>query len=342
MKTKFSLNKFLPHLDEKLQKRIKKLAKDSGKDIEELELERKSFACEKATLKEGERAAIKYVSTRTVDKMGDIVVPRGMILSDYKKGGMPVFWGHRIDEPPIGSDEWIKTDQWGIKCKTIYADTGSESNLSNIVWNLVQQGHQKQSSVGFIPLEWAIRGEKEFEAIDKELVKVWPEYSKGRKSVRRIITKGILLEHSDVGIGMNDDTSVLAVSKAWKDAGATEEMLNKLGIGDEDTIEEGLVLANKSEGPDEEDEDDEDEDEDFDGTEELDDEELEKKLKEADELSAKAKKIEDEIEGEIEKKAEKFTRVALKPKYLKVIQKPMVDVKAIAEREVRRLRGKLT
>ncbi|GAH70115.1 unnamed protein product, partial [marine sediment metagenome] len=203
---------------------------------------------EKASLKDGERAAIKYVSTRTVDEVGDVIVPKGVVLKQYKKSGMPVFWGHNYSLPPIGSDEWIKADDWGLKAKTIYGDTG-EGTLANIVWNLVQQGHQKQSSVGIIPLETIKKGEKEFATAIKELAKEWPEFRKTMKGCRRIITKALLFEHSDVSLGCNQDTNVLAVSKMFSEAGADETLLKQLGLPmlNVETIEEEEDEGSKDE-----------------------------------------------------------------------------------------------
>ena len=78
----------------------------------------------------------------------------------------------------------------------------------------------KQSSVGLIPIEYVRKGEPQFEPTLKALKKEWPELRKTAKACRRIITKCILFEHSDVGLGMNSDTDVVAVAKRFKEEGA--------------------------------------------------------------------------------------------------------------------------
>ena len=233
MKKEYSLDKAFSHLSEEEQAEIKALCEETGQHVEDLKVERKTYASvnksEDEEISEEERWAIQYVSTRDVDSSGDVIIPKGVILSEYKKTGSPVFWGHDISMPPIGSDEWIKADDYGIKAKTIYGDTG-EGTIADVVWRLVKQGHQKQSSVGIIPFEVVRRGDRDFPALEKELSDKWPEYKKNKKSVRRIIVKCLLFEHSNVGIGCNINTDVTAVSKAWTEAGADAELLKKAGI----------------------------------------------------------------------------------------------------------------
>ena len=241
------INKFGKELEEDLR--------EEGVNLEEADLVRKVSCPEvidaehKALFEEGERAAIKYVSTRDVDQGGDIVVPKGVMLKQFEKTGSPVFWGHNYSIPQIGKDAWIKRDQYGIKVKQIYADTG-EGTLAEILWRLTKQGMNKQSSVGIIPLEYVRKGEPMFEKALKELKSEWPELKATAKAVRRIITKSILFEHSDVGLGMNSDTDVLAVAKQFRQEGASEVLLKQLGLnmeekdeGSKDTVGEEVTKS---------------------------------------------------------------------------------------------------
>lgn len=210
---------------------IKAEIKAHGVDPENVSILRKfeTIEVKKTDLEEGSRTAIKYVSTRTVDKVGDVIVPKGIILKQFKQYGMPVYWNHNYSIPQIGRDEWVKSDDWGLKVKQKYADTG-ENTLSDILWKLTSQDMNKQSSVGIIPLEVIKKGDSNFEAAKKALGEEWPEFNATKKSCNRIIAKSILFEHSDVGMACNSDTSVEEVSKMFKDAGADEQTLKQLGF----------------------------------------------------------------------------------------------------------------
>ena len=230
MKKIVKLSNVMSKLDASYAEEIKKAVEAEGKNVDDLEVFRKDWATEtKAQLEEGSRTAIKYVSTRTVDQSGDVIVPKGVTFKQFKKTGMPVFYNHNYSMPQIGRDEWIKSDDWGVKVKQVYADTG-EGTLSNILWKLTQQDMNKQSSVGIIPLEMIKERDPEFKPAIKELAKEWPEFKSTQKACNRIITKALLFEHSDVSMACNTDTDVLAVSKMFSDAGADEKLLKQLGL----------------------------------------------------------------------------------------------------------------
>ena len=230
MKKVVKLSKVIGKLDAAYAEEIKKAVEAEGKNIEDLNVYRKDWAVEeKAQLEEGSRTAIKYVSTRTVDQVGDVIVPKGITFKQFKKTGMPVYFNHNYSMPQIGRDEWIKADDWGVKVKQIYADTG-EGTLADILWKLTKQDMNKQSSVGLIPLEVIRPSDENFKDAVKTLAKEWPEFKSTQKGCNRIITKALLFEHSDVSMACNSDTEVLAVSKMFSDAGADEALLKQLGL----------------------------------------------------------------------------------------------------------------
>jgi len=224
-KRKFKFNKIKNLLDSEMVRSIE----ENGNDLEVLRTGWSDTEIETKSLEDGSRTVIKYVSTRSVDQIGDVVVPKGVILKQFIKSGMPVFWSHNYSLPQIGKDEWVKSDDWGIKVKQKYADL-PEGTLADILWKLTKQGMNTQSSVGIIPLEVIREDDDGFKPAIKALSKEWPEFSKNAKSVKRLITKSLLFEHSDCGIGCNNDTEVLAVSKAFIDSGADEALLKKLGL----------------------------------------------------------------------------------------------------------------
>ena len=233
MKKVFKLSKIAGKMDVGFVSEIREELTKNGIEFDNADVYRKNWLPEdadyKIQLEEGSRSAVKYVSTRTVDQVGDVIVPKGVNLNLYRKTGMPVFWNHNLSLPPIGSDSKIAADDFGIKATTRYGDTG-EGTLANIIFSLVQQGHQKQSSVGIIPLEVIREDDDGFKPAIKALSKEWPEFGKNAKAVKRLITKSLLFEHSDVSLGCNTDTDVLAVSKAFVDNGADEELLKRLGL----------------------------------------------------------------------------------------------------------------
>jgi len=244
MKNTVKFSKLAYKLDQTTIDEIKEEVKEYGVDLDDVEVIRKSWASEeKAELQEGSRTAIKYVSTRTVDLSGDIVVPKGVMVKQFEKNGSPVFYNHNYSLPQVGADEWVKKDAWGVKVKQRYADTG-EGTLANILWKLTSQGMNTQSSVGIIPLEVIRVGDDNFNSAIKELKKEWPELSKTFKGCSRIITKSLMFEHSDVAMACNTDTDVLSVSKRYSDAGADEALLKQLGLSvnvevEEEDIDEG-------------------------------------------------------------------------------------------------------
>jgi len=243
MKKTVSLSKLVNKLDAELVDSLKESLIESEIDFDNCEVLRKSFEIdieEKAQLDVGSRTAIKYVSTRTVDQTGDIILPKGVDLKLFKKTGMPVFYNHDYSKPQIGRAEEIKSDEWGVKAKVRYADTG-EGTLADVLWKLTSQDMNKQSSVGIIPTEVIRKGDGNFDDAVKVLTKEYPELKKTKGSLNRIIAKCILFEFSDVSLACNTDTEVLAVSKAFQEAGADEKLLKQLGFHVEEVEEEDVI-----------------------------------------------------------------------------------------------------
>ena len=71
-------------------------------------------------IKEGERAAIRLVTTPHLDRDGEILIPHGAILDDFRQSPS-VMYAHDYRGLPIGSDQWIKQVKQGILAKTVYA-----------------------------------------------------------------------------------------------------------------------------------------------------------------------------------------------------------------------------
>lgn len=228
MKSRFQLGQMIQYLPGQLKDAIHHASQEAGQDTDKLELHRRGHS-EKAQTNQIDptfRKSLKYVSARTQDRDDEIVVPNGIELADFMKYGA-VLVNHNYSLMPIGSDEKIWADDFGIKALTVHADTG-EGTLANVVWHLVSQGHMKASSIGFVPVETTKPGRRDWDAVANKLQREWPEFSKAaaEKSVSRIITKGVLLEHSFVSVPCNVDAEV-------------EQIIKGMGIRDE-TVFKGL------------------------------------------------------------------------------------------------------
>jgi hypothetical protein len=226
MKTWLNLGAVIDLLPAGVKDAVHALAKECGHKTENLGLRRVAFS-EKAKdddLVEGERSVIKYVSTRTLDRDNEVIVPKGIVLNEFEKY-MHVLWGHNYSLPPVGSDDWIKADEFGIKAKQRYLADAPGGSLPDMLWRLTKDGHLRSSSIGFVPLAWTEPGHNDFDRVADKLGRDWPEFGKKRESVKRIITKGVLLEHSDVSVPANPDTDVLAIAKSY---GADDKVLSHL------------------------------------------------------------------------------------------------------------------
>jgi len=194
-----------------LPERAKDIAKKYHLKENDIEFIRKKnpLSAEDLTIEDGERAAIRYVNTADVDRDNEIVLPSGGQVNDFKKSPT-VLYAHNYQGLPIGKDIWIKLIQGkGWLAKTVYA----KHQLADDVYNLVKEKFLNTSSIGFIPLESVKPEDKDWGKIG-EIVK--SEYGINEKvfdKAKRIYTKWILLEHSDVPIPSNISALNIAVGK---------------------------------------------------------------------------------------------------------------------------------
>lgn len=238
MQTNIKLRKFLDHLPKARRQKIEQLLARYDKKADDLELKRMGgqpskrmpTADELATLKEGEMACIHYVSTRDMDSDAEVLVPNGVILDEFLKAPQ-VLECHDYHKPPIGKDEWIRADEYGLKAKTVYAPTERGKEY----WTLRKGGFLNTSSVGFVPVSWVEKGEPDFDIKAMELAKKWPEFAEQQGEVQRITTKWLLLEHSDVPVPCNRNALTLAVAKG--ELAISEDMKKDLALDPPSDVE---------------------------------------------------------------------------------------------------------
>lgn len=173
------------------------------------------------TLDPGEREVLQYVSTRDVDRDGEILNPSGAVLTEFKKAPQ-VLWGHDYSIPPVGSDRTIEKDGYGILAVTRYAKT----DLGNDLWILRRDGHLNTSSVGFIPMKMVRKGEDGWSKLTEKLSKDWDQGIETFEKANAIIDKWLLLEHSDVAVPANINARTVAVGKD-EEAKALTELCTK-------------------------------------------------------------------------------------------------------------------
>jgi DNA-directed RNA polymerase subunit RPC12/RpoP len=206
---RFSLKEILPDY-------AKQIAKEYGGKEEELEYIVKGFTPSDMKFVDGENASIDYITTKDIDRDGEIVDPDGAVLDMFKKHPV-VVWCHDYKQLPIGKSAWIKSDANGLISKTIYA---TKSNpFAKQVYQYRKDGFPLGKSIGFVPLS--------FEDFN-------PKINKGLK---RKYNKWIMLEYSDVPIPSNAGAMQIAVSKGLVRTDQMKELIYFSDIENTDILE---------------------------------------------------------------------------------------------------------
>jgi HK97 family phage prohead protease len=105
----------------------------------------------------GERQVRAVISSEEVDRMGDVIVQRGIDYSAFMRGGGTVLWQHDYNYPVA------RTVQMGVEngCLTATAQFPPEgtSDQSDECYRLIRTGVVTGTSIGFLP--------KEYEPVDR-------------------------------------------------------------------------------------------------------------------------------------------------------------------------------
>ena len=199
-------------LKELFPTKAKKYAQKLHKKANEIEFIRKGIPIDpdNIEIKEGERAAIRLITTPHLDRDGEILIPGGAMLDDFRQSPSVLF-GHDYKSLPVGSDQWIKLVKEGILAKTVYA----KHQFAEDVYQCVKDKHLNSNSVGFIPVE-VVNPEdnkKEFAEWQGVLEKDYGIDKEESGKAKAIYPKWIMLEHSDVPVASNAQSLNLAVGK---------------------------------------------------------------------------------------------------------------------------------
>lgn len=164
----------------------------------------KQFAT-KLTVEPGERSVIARISTISVDRDGDVLLPSGADFTDYRKNPVVLFV-HDSSRLPVGTAPAIQKNPNDITAKVKFAERPAslpdvQEWVPDTVHELFKQGVLRAFSVGF-----TITRARE---ADKRDIRKFGD------DVRRVITDWKLLEFSVVPVPANQDALVMAVSKGY-------------------------------------------------------------------------------------------------------------------------------
>jgi hypothetical protein len=154
------------------------------------------------------RADVSWITEETPDRVGDIVLARGMDDAHFQLNPL-VTLNHNYDEPPVGRSLWRRRVQEGslvgVKAKTHYPPrpaTWTEGPWPpDVAFDLVQAGLLLGKSIGFVPLQL-----REPSADERRM----PAF----KAVRFIIEKWLLVEYACCFLPMQPNAVVEEVLKA--------------------------------------------------------------------------------------------------------------------------------
>ena len=158
------------------------------------------------------------ISTDSVDRDGEVMVPAGMNAKDYERNPV-LLWNHDPSQP-IGRALSLKRGESSIAADFEFAkrpDDYAGDWFPDYVRGLVAAGVVKAVSIGFMPLEGGAR------------VATKGDVEKYGSDVRKVFSKWKLLEVSVVSVPANQDALITAVSKGLITRSAAERF-GKIGV----------------------------------------------------------------------------------------------------------------
>jgi hypothetical protein len=188
-------------------------------------------------MNDDERSDVSYVTTDSVDRDMELVDPKGLDWSQFKKNPIVPF-GHEYRALPVGRAAWWKRASQKIKDrdvsgwigKTIYSkrpDDWASDWFPDAVWHMTKEGIICGKSIGFVPLEVKYPTPEE--------IKKRPELA----NVRRIWSKALVLEWSVAPVQSNPDAVVTEVGKMrQKGIAVPDSLLEELGVHMPDALEQ--------------------------------------------------------------------------------------------------------
>lgn len=145
-----------------------------------------------------ERTFRAVINTDSVDRDGEVVLPDGMIATDFEKSPT-VFWNHDYEKPVARCMRMMRglTD-WTAESRIAERPAGHVGPwFPDEVYALMKQGIVNGTSIGFMPVETR-----------KPTAK---DYDRWGDTIKRVISKWRLLEFSITPLPANQDALITAV-----------------------------------------------------------------------------------------------------------------------------------
>lgn len=163
------------------------------------------------------------INTANTDREGEIMLPLGAQLDNYKKNPV-VLWDHNPAIPPIGRTVKISRSKHGLKAKVQFAETWRADEI----YNLIKNGFLNTASVGYLTQKSIKRNEAGWKDI---AIKLAQDGYPITKQTKRILTKWELLEWSVVPVPSNPN----ALRRAFetKSIKLSDEMQKAFGLIEE-------------------------------------------------------------------------------------------------------------
>lgn len=201
-------------------------------DTEEKSVEYRTFESIFKSLAEAEADFEATISTRSIDRDNDVVLPEGMSIKEFMTNPQ-ICWSHQYDIPPIGICTFLQKSPGHITARGKFYTRPAEHVgpwFPDALKHMMKEG-LRGISIGFIPVEARRATKKDVEIFGEDC--------------SRIISKAEMVEFSLCTIPANRDGLVSAVRKSIGKGDMTTEMA-KLYFGmkasdieeDEDDIDE--------------------------------------------------------------------------------------------------------
>ena len=147
----------------------------------------------------GERTVTAVVSSASVDRDREIILPKGIKLDEFRKNPV-ILWAHDYGQLPVARAMWVDVKRGKLEVKIEFPAEGKYEQ-SDAVYEMFKDGLLSAFSIGFIALDGHNPTPDE--------IKKKPEWAEARF----VYTKTELLEISVVPVPANAEAVATAVGK---------------------------------------------------------------------------------------------------------------------------------
>lgn len=218
MKMRLSLYHMLPSMGKELAASITENLTEMGVDVKCVEVRRVECESEVKDINADERSITAYLSTRHIDRDMEVVIPKGIDLSQYKLNPV-ILQGHDYRKPQVGKGENLRKDDIGLRAKIVFAPPVD----GEVDYFLLSKFMPLKFSIGFIPVDFIKADTEVGKAEMGRMATEWPEFKSNpdRKQLRGIHRKTVLIEASVTPMPSNVYAG--QISKALEDEKITAE-----------------------------------------------------------------------------------------------------------------------